>query len=69
MPSNTYITEGIAGVYCYHLSKQGEKAHALCGARIMPTMLQNSTWGHVGHLNESYCSKCVEMEKGAPDAE
>lgn len=58
------ICEGVAGVWHYHLRKNGE-SYALCGATIMQTKIPLSRWnrktpGH--HIPESYCSKCDPMK-------
>lgn len=53
-----HITEGVAGVWFYHLSPAGINSKALCGAQTMLTQLPLSAWGVRGHLNERYCAVC-----------
>jgi hypothetical protein len=38
-----HVTEGIAGVWFYHLSREGTKATALCGAKTMSTQIPMSS--------------------------
>lgn len=56
-----HVTEGIAGYWSYHLSRQGTNATALCGARTMSTSIPLSGWGHIGHLNEKWCTECTRL--------
>jgi hypothetical protein len=61
MRADVVITEGIAGVWFYHLSQRGATTRSLCGAPTMPTMIPLSTWGHSSHLRERYCRHCEGM--------
>lgn len=54
-----HITEGIGGVWFYHLLVVGANATALCGARIMNTSIPIARWGTRGHLNEGWCKSCA----------
>ena len=54
-----HITEGIGGVWFYHLSLASTNATALCGARTMNTSIPLASWGVRGHLNEGWCEKCA----------
>jgi hypothetical protein len=58
---NLHITEGVAGIWFYHLSPAGTNTKALCGAKTMNTALPLSSWGFRGHLNERYCDKCAAI--------
>jgi hypothetical protein len=54
-----HITEGIGGVWFYHLSLASTNATALCGAKTMNTSIPLKSWGVRGHLNEGWCAKCA----------
>lgn len=60
-----HITEGVGGVYSYHLSDVGTNARSLCGAQTMNTQLRMASWGVRGHLNEKWCTKCATMGANA----
>jgi hypothetical protein len=64
-----FIVEGVAGLYHYHLSLNGDNMKpALCGnTRVMHTGCKLSTWGLIGHLNEKYCKECEEIAVGIPN--
>ena len=56
------VTEGISGVWHYHLSLETTKTVGLCGARTMSTSLPLSAWGrHIPnyHIPEKFCAKCA----------
>lgn len=55
-----HVTEGISGVWFYHISVEGTNATALCGAKTMLTHIPMSAWGVRGHLNEGWCKACAE---------
>jgi hypothetical protein len=55
-----HITEGVSGYYHYHLSESNTNATALCGKMTMNTSILLSTWGHRGHLSETYCAACEQ---------
>ena len=58
------VTEGVAGVWCYHLNDEKQKARALCGAWTMPTSIKLECWGKTPpnyHIPESWCSKCAAL--------
>lgn len=54
-----HITEGVGGVYMYHLSQVGTDARSLCGAQTMSTQIPVASWAVRGHLNEKWCAKCA----------
>ena len=54
-----HITEGIGGVWFYHLSLASTNATALCRAKTMSTSIPLASWGVRGHLNEGRCAKCA----------
>lgn len=56
-----HITEGVGGVYSYHLSDVATNARSLCGAQTMNTQIPMASWGARGHLNEKWCSKCATL--------
>lgn len=57
--SALHITEGIGGVWFYHLSLVSTNSTALCGAKTMSTAIPLKSWGVRGHLNEAWCAKCA----------
>ena len=57
--NSVHVTEGIGGVWFYHLSVEGTNAKALCGAKTMYTSISLASWGVRGHLNEGWCTKCA----------
>jgi hypothetical protein len=60
-----HITEGVGGVYFYHLSEVGTNARSLCGAQTMNTQIPVAAWGVRGHLNEKWCAKCATQGTNA----
>ena len=52
------LVEGVAGVYHYHLSRDGRRALCDPGLVVMPTRVPASTWGTRTHLRETYCAAC-----------
>lgn len=60
-----HITEGVSGVYLYHLGEVGTNARGLCGAQTMNTQIPMASWGVRGHLNEKWCASCAEMGANA----
>lgn len=59
------VTEGVAGVWHYHLRKVGQ-LRALCGAMVMRTSIPLERWNRKipdYHLPESFCEKC-EAKRG-----
>ena len=57
--SGLHVTEGIGGVWFYHLSLVSTNATALCGAKTMNTSIPMASRGARGHLNEGWCAKCA----------
>lgn len=55
------ITEGVGGVWFYHLSLVSTDATGLCGAKTMHTSIPLVSWGVRGHLKEGWCSECEAM--------
>lgn len=56
------VTEGVSGLWHYHLSRPGEYL-GLCGARVMNSSLALSDWKlarNSDHMPKSatYCAKC-----------
>ena len=60
-----HVTEGVSGVWHYHLSSAGTNATALCGAKTMSTEVPVSAWGARGHLNEKWCATCASQASRA----
>ena len=58
MVTKFIITEGVAGHWYYHISKECCFSRALCGAQTTHTYLPLTSWGIGTHLNERYCKKC-----------
>jgi hypothetical protein len=62
LDENLKISEGISGVYFYHLSTAKHSERSLCGRRTMPTSIPIKAWGHYnGHLKERYCAECEKL--------
>ena len=55
------ITEGIHGLYHYHLSTHDKCSKSLCGKDTMQTSLSLAAWGYKGHLKERYCDECIRL--------
>ena len=53
------ITEGVAGLYHYHLRVVGNH-YSLCDRMVMRAHTHQK-WGFRGHLGERYCMSCAEM--------
>lgn len=63
---NLEVTEGIAGMWHYHLRPRGE-LRALCGAAVMRTSVPLDRWNKKipnYHIPESFCQKCNELREG-----
>ncbi len=61
MSEDLIVTEGISGVYHYHLSHASRFTRGLCGRQTMRTGLSLLQWGgRSDHLHETYCKKCEE---------
>lgn len=60
-----HVTEGVSGVWYYHLSQAGTNATALCGAKTMSTGVPMSAWGARGHLSEKWCVTCASQASRA----
>lgn len=59
------ITEGVAGMWHYHLRVEGEQK-ALCGATVMRTSVPPENWNRkiAGyHLPRSFCEKCEALRE------
>lgn len=55
------ITEGVEGLWRYHISTKGKHSKSLCG---QPTMITNMTfdgWGIKTDVNERYCDECWKL--------
>ncbi len=57
--ADVVVTEGIHGTWYYHLSNKASTHKAACGSQTMICSVPIAMWGHVGHLGERYCSRCV----------
>ena len=60
------VTEGISGMWHYHLSNDNMPNMALCGARVMPTSIKFKDWGlpFGDHFPKkpTYCQKCDSLK-------
>jgi hypothetical protein len=61
------VTEGISGLWHYHLSKDDSKTKALCGAAVMGTSMRLEDWGKPfgEHFPKkpTYCKECDRLMK------
>lgn len=59
------ITEGIAGMWHYHLSDPDKPGVSLCGKPTMRSNMPLSMWGTKGNkeLREYYCEKCASLRQ------
>lgn len=70
--SKFVVTEGVSGVYHYHLSPSAQYAYVkgLCGAPTMTTSIAVENWGFQGgeHLPKkyTYCETCERIAKEVP---
>lgn len=69
--SATVITEGISGLWHYHLSAPGKTTRGLCGAQTMHTSIKRSDWavpfGEHFPKKPTWCEKCAALDmKEAP---
>lgn len=56
------VTEGVSGVWHYHLSHTETRTRGLCGAQTMATSIKLSAWGSISqHLPESWCGACAKQ--------
>jgi hypothetical protein len=58
------VTEGVAGMWHYHLSEKTSKTRAKCGALVMGTSMPVSMWGTPNnpHLPPAkYCKECAKF--------
>jgi hypothetical protein len=60
------VTEGISGMWHYHLSDPTRKYTALCGKQVMHTSILVESWGlrsgGLRHL-ESWCTECPRLAR------
>lgn len=63
----TVITEGISGLWHYHLSESGKTTRGLCGARTMHTSIMRRDWrvpfGEHFPKRPTWCDKCEALEQ------
>ena len=56
------VTEGVSGVWHYHLSEAHRVSRGLCGARTMATAIQLKDWkipfGEHFPKRPTWCEKC-----------
>lgn len=62
MTDEYQVTEGIGGMWHYHLApKNSAPSMALCGARTMSSQVPVAAWGRKpAHMPTSYCEACAE---------
>lgn len=63
------ITEGIAGVWHYHVSNEATSTRGLCGAPTMRTAMRIDSWkvpfGEHFSKRPTWCAKCDAMKEKA----
>lgn len=61
------ITEGLSGLWHYHLSDSGSLHRGLCGAPTMRTAMRLSSWkvqfGEHFVKRPTWCAKCDAMKE------
>ncbi len=55
------MSEGISGMFYYHISDGETPQMSLCGKQTMATRIPLRCYGLVTHLGERYCSTCRDM--------
>lgn len=67
------VTEGISGIWFYHLSRSDAVTRSICGAQTMRTSIPLERWGRTPdryHIPEKWCRRCdgarLAREHGAP---
>lgn len=59
------ITEGVSGLWHYHISREDKKTRALCGAQTMHTSIQLKDWkvqfGEHFPKRPTWCSHCESL--------
>jgi hypothetical protein len=58
---NLIVTEGISGMWFYHLSRDNEFTRSLCGVQTMRTSIPLERWGRTPkgyHIHEKWCPRC-----------
>jgi hypothetical protein len=67
------VTEGISGMWHYHLSKPAKFTRGLCGAQTMQTAIELADFGKSfgDHFPKkpTWCSKCKQLAAGDQHAE
>lgn len=63
------ITEGISGMWHYHLSREDNFTRGLCGAWVMRTAIPREGWmraTHGDHMPKrmTWCKTCEEKRNG-----
>jgi hypothetical protein len=60
--SELLITEGVSGLWHYHLSKPDAKTRGLCGAWVMSTSIKQKDWkvpfGAHFPKRPTWCAEC-----------
>jgi hypothetical protein len=63
------ITEGVAGLWHYHLSKDDSKSRALCGSQVMDTAMPLGDWkvpfGEHFPKRPTFCEECDKLKEKA----
>lgn len=69
--SGLLVTEGVSGVWHYHLSKPESRTRGLCGAQVMSTAIELKDWGKPfgDHFPKpaTYCKTCDKFAKDQHD--
>lgn len=65
------ITEGISGLWHYHLSEEARKTRALCGAQTMHTAMPIADWkvpfGEHFPKRPTWCALCDQQRAARKD--
>lgn len=60
------VSEGVSGVWHYHLSRDDRKTRGLCGAHTMPTAIPLDAWrmpfGEHFPKRPTWCENCEALK-------
>lgn len=59
------VTEGISGMWHYHISEDSDTSRSLCGRLVMPTSIKIEDWAKPfgAHFPKqpTFCDKCSSL--------
>lgn len=65
------VTEGVSGLWHYHLSREDEPSRGLCGASVMGSRVKMSEWkvpfGAHFPKKPTWCKVCEGLRTDAPE--